>query len=754
MCGIGGYLGDPARPRPLRPQALLLDHRGPDDQGTVRFAAADGTPGLFAFTRLSILDLSPLGAQPMSSEEGACTLVYNGEVYNHAALRAELVAAGELFRSRSDTEVVLRAYRAWGAPALSRLRGMFALALWDAYRQELVLARDELGIKPLYYCFTDGRLAFASEVRALLAAGAAAPRLDPRAVHGLLSTGAILEPLTILRDVVALPPGHLLRVPVVRGRLAAPILERIGPSPRLPHFLLAADGAAASASASAERSLCSSGRRSSAQLAAKAQQLAPHLRDTVAAHLVADVPVALLLSGGVDSTAVAALARAAAPAAQLGSFTLSYGDDDPHSEGAAARATAAALGLVHHDCHLSADAALAALPRFLAAQDQPSIDGFNTYLICQQVRAAGYKVALSGLGGDELFLGYKLHHGFAAAWLLGDLVPGPAAELAAAVAGLAQALSGPGSPPAGDAAPGSAVAARLAKAGSVLAAAALPPAARAVALYSRLRALWSPAEVAALLAPELGGAAGREAAAFPSGDYRAALLAAALGTGGPAQTGGAPEGPATVLDAAATELQAALQALGLGPGRLGAGAAAGGAGGHPAAASASLRGLTCRSLQGRLSLSYHLVMQLERQSYLRNTLLRDADTLSMAHGVELRVPLCDADLWQRVSDLGPEPALRSKKLLVAAVNHPLVTAAARQRKRGFTLPLPRFLQGALRPTVSACFADPELVRRAGLTAAAAQAWSHYLAHPSERMTYRLWSLFTLLAYVQRHGLSL
>src|ERR1700712_4461328 len=166
MCGLGGYLGDPARPQPLHEAALTLRHRGPDDQGTLRFAAADGTPGLFAFARLSILDLSPLGAQPMQSEDGAHTLIYNGEVYNHAALRDELVAAGMRFRSRSDTEVVLRAYAAFGSLAFGRLRGMFALALWDAGRQELVLGRDALGIKPLYYCFDGEGLGVASEVGA------------------------------------------------------------------------------------------------------------------------------------------------------------------------------------------------------------------------------------------------------------------------------------------------------------------------------------------------------------------------------------------------------------------------------------------------------------------------------------------------------------------------------------------------------------------------------------------------------------
>lgn len=720
MCGLGGYLGDPERPQPLRPQALAqaLFHRGPDDKGSLKFAAADGTPGFFTFARLSILDLSPLGAQPMSSDDGACHLVYNGEIYNHAALRAELCAARELFRSRSDTEVVLRAYRAWGAPALARLRGMFALALWDGYRQELLLCRDALGIKPLYYCFESGRLVFASEVRALLLAGAAAPRLHPQAVAGLLGSGAVPEPLTILRDVVALPPGHLLRVPVRGGQAAAPILERIGPPPRLPHFLLGATDPAAEPD-SRGTGLVLSG------LGAKARELGPHLRDSVALHLGADVPVALLLSGGVDSTVVAALARAAAPAAQLGSFTLTYGDDDAHSEGAAARQTAAALGLVHHDCHLGADAALAALPRFLAAQDQPSIDGFNTFLICEKVRAAGYKVALSGLGGDELFQGYTLHHGFAAAWLLGELVPGPAAELAAVVARLAQAVAEPRSGLAdGDSGrQPSAAAARLAKAATVLAAAARPQAARAAALYARLRALWSPEDVAALLAPEPGGAAAEI-------DYRATLIAAALGGPQPALSGAPAPAPAT----AAAQLAAALEveASAAEVGRLAAG----------------------RSLPSRLRLAYHLVMQLERTGYLRNTLLRDADSLSMAHGVELRVPLCDAALWQRVSDLGPEPGRSAKQLLVAAADHPLVTAAAGKRKRGFTLPLSRFLQGTLRPTVSACFADPELVRRAGLTAAAPLAWNHYLARPSERMTYRIWSLFTLLSYVQRHNLSL
>lgn len=704
MCGLGGYLGEPAGSRPLRIEALTLTHRGPDDQQTLRFVAADGTPGLLAFARLAILDLSPRAAQPMASDDGAHLLVYNGEVYNHAALRAELVAAGVQFRSHSDTEVVLRAYEAQGAAALSRLRGMFALALWDATRQELLLARDGQGIKPLYYCCAGGRLVFASEVRALLGAGAVAPRLEPRAVHGFLSTGAIPEPLTILRDVVALPPGHLLRVAVAGGKLGAPQLERFAPA----------------AVASAQPG---SGSATARSLGAKARELAPLLRETVAQHLLADVPVALLLSGGVDSTAVAVLARAAEPAAQLGAFTLTYGAADPHSEGAAAQRTAAALHLVHHDCQLTAEAALTALPHFLAAQDQPSIDGFNTYLISQQVRAAGYKVALSGLGGDELFHGYRLHHLFAAAWLLGDKLPGATGQLAAVAELLASVLAprpaGAGQAPAGGLADrrqrrsgwladlsaaagdgglgqkcaqglrgrGAGAAARLAKAAAVLGAATSPPGERAPAIYHQLRSLWSAAEVAELMA------------ARPDSSSAAALAREA------------------------------------------------GAGSQPPAPPSG------GSLRAQLHRAYQLVMQLERRHYLRNTLLRDADVMSMAHGVELRVPLCDAELWRKLEELGPEPTLTTKQLLVAAVASPLCTAAAARRKRGFTLPLQRFLTGTLRPLVSAHFADAELVQRAGLTAAATGIWTAYAQAPTARMTYRVWSLFTLLAYVKRHGLA-
>ncbi len=703
MCGLGGYLGEPAGSRPLRVEALTLAHRGPDAQQTLRFAAADGTPGLLAFARLAILDLSPRAAQPMASDDGAHLLVYNGEVYNHAALRAELVAAGVQFRSHSDTEVVLRAYAAQGAAALSRLRGMFALALWDATRQELLLARDGQGIKPLYYCYADGRLVFASEVRALLGAGAVAPRLEPRAVHGFLSTGAIPEPLTILRDVVALPPGHLLRVAVAGGKLSAPRLERFAP---------------AAAVASAQPG---SGPAAARSLDAKARELAPLLRETVAQHLLADVPVALLLSGGVDSTAVAVLARAAEPAAQLGAFTLTYGAADPHSEGAAARRTAAALHLVHHDCPLTAEAALTALPHFLAAQDQPSIDGFNTYLISQQVRAAGYKVALSGLGGDELFHGYRLHHLFAAAWLLGDKLPGATGRLAAVAELLASVLAprpaGAGQAPAGGLAErrprrsgwlgdlsaaggdgglgqkcsqglrgrGAGAAARLSKAAAVLGAATSPAGERAPAIYLKLRSLWSAAEAAELMA-------GR-----PDSSSAAALAPEAGADSPPPPSGG--------------------------------------------------------SLRAQVHRAYQLVMQLERRHYLRNTLLRDADVMSMAHGVELRVPLCDAELWRKLEELGPAPTLTTKQLLVAAVASPLCTAAAARRKRGFTLPLQRFLTGTLRPLVSAHFADAELVQRAGLTAAATGVWTAYAQAPTARMTYRVWSLFTLLAYVKRHGLA-
>jgi len=374
MCAIAGILrtGEDARDEgALGAMQAALAHRGPDDAGTWR---SRGGEALFAHNRLSIIDLTPAGHQPMSSADGRLTIAWNGEIYNHAQLRESLSANGAAFRTRSDTEVILRAYEAHGTGCLAMLRGMFALAIWDEASRSCLLARDPLGIKPIYYHAGPGRLAFASELRALVRSGAVPTTLDPEGVFGYLRFGSVREPATLLSAVRSLEPGHWMRWH--EGALES---QR--------YWQLAFAPAAATDAMEAARSTRAA------------------LLDSVRHHFVSDVPVGLFLSGGMDSTALLALARASGHA-DVRTFSISF-PGLPQDEGELARRTARHFGARHDDWPIEAGEARALLDDFASSMDQPSIDGMNTLAVSRFARRHGVKVVLSGLGGDELFAGYK-----------------------------------------------------------------------------------------------------------------------------------------------------------------------------------------------------------------------------------------------------------------------------------------------------------------------------------------------------------
>ncbi len=402
MCGIFGLLtptptGDPsvARGDAERRATLALramHHRGPDDHGlaTERGAALQAT---FAFARLAILDLSPSGHQPMQTPDGRFTLVFNGEVYNFRALRAELAAEGVAIRSTGDTEVVLQSLAHWGKRALERFVGMFALALFDRDTDTLLLARDRLGKKPLYWTH-DGeargpasRLAFASEVRTLLAAQVVEPRLDPHALAGYLAHGSTQDPATLICNVVQLSPGTWLEARAISsgssGSCGFGLSVTHGTYWRLPDPLA--------------RPLAPDWREALRALVAEAVSL----------RLSADVPLGIFLSGGIDSAALVALA-AKTHRDQLQAFTLTF-DEKAWDEGERAARTAATFGVRHLRAHLSADDACAAVEPALGQQDQPSHDGLNTWFVSRAARQAGLVVALAGTGGDEVFGGYPYY---------------------------------------------------------------------------------------------------------------------------------------------------------------------------------------------------------------------------------------------------------------------------------------------------------------------------------------------------------
>ena len=565
MCGINGSVrldrgAPPVDGDVVARTSAALAHRGPDGDGI--WTAADGAVSL-AHRRLAILDLSPAGAQPMSYEGGRYQIVFNGEIYNYRELRRDLESAGTRFASTSDTEVVLALYAKERERFLPKLRGMYAFALWDERERRLLLARDAYGIKPLFLSEGGGWLQFASQVRGLRAGGRVDETIDPAAVAGFLLWGSVPEPRTILRAVRSIPAGH--HVVVEDGRVGAP----------QPHHDL---------------------RRVQA---GEPVTIEAALEDSVRHHFVSDVPVGVFLSAGIDSGMLAAIARRV-QGAGLTTITMRFADFEgtADDEGPEAAATARHLGTRHIERVVSRAELADLWPRVLAAMDQPSVDGFNTYVVSQVAREAGFKVVLSGLGGDELFGGYESFRDVPQlVRRAGALhrIPG----LAHLWPGLARLVDG----------------SRPKLAGVLRYGSSLPGA------YFLRRGLYLPDEVADLLGPE----------ALADADP----LAAAAGA----------------LD------------------------------------DASFRD------------PWFCVHLMESSLYMRHQLLRDSDWASMAHALELRVPLVDARLRDQVAALRFEPARSGGKAAVARRAAPeLPERVFTRAKTGFGIPVGRAL-GAVEPSL-------------------------------------------------------
>jgi asparagine synthase (glutamine-hydrolysing) len=386
MCGIAGILQFPSSPdaggltASVRAKAELmvsqLHHRGPDACGVVTLGTGGQPAVALGHTRLAILDLSDAGRQPMASSDGSLSITFNGEIYNFRELRNQLEQPIGGWRSHSDTEVILAAYARWGPACVHHLRGMFAFAIWDERLGELFIARDRLGIKPLYCSSNADRFLFASEVRALLATGMVSRQLDPVALDQYLTYQSVPAPRTLLQDVHTLPPGSWMRVGSNGHVTTGVYWDLLGSASYAPHT----------------QSEVTSRRR-----------VGELLRESVALHLVSDVPVGVFLSGGIDSSAIVALVSEAGGSSQT--FSLGFAErsfDETHH----ARRVASRFHSEHTEILLKQEDILQQLPEALAAMDQPTGDAVNTYLVAGAVHAAGIKVALSGLGGDELFAGY------------------------------------------------------------------------------------------------------------------------------------------------------------------------------------------------------------------------------------------------------------------------------------------------------------------------------------------------------------
>ena len=377
MCGVAGIIGKKslAREQAVGSMVARQRHRGPNDCGLECIDLGE-EECLLGSTRLSIIDLSGAGHMPMRDPSTGNCIVYNGEVYNFAQLRAELQREGERFSSRTDTEVVLRGYARFGASILERLRGMFALALWDASARELFLARDRAGEKPLYYSELPDAFVFASELRSLLASGLFSPRLDAAAVDLFLANGFVVAPHTMVRGVRSLLPGHWIRVNAA-GRVVE-MGRYWRPFPR--------------------------GFPSRQKLGDRLHETRRVLEEAVAQRTVSDVPLGVFLSGGLDSSAIAALLARAGH--DVHTFSIAFPQSDL-DESRYSSLVATSLGTTHTEVKIDESTFWNWIPGALRSMDQPTFEGVNSYCVSRAAKEGGLTVALSGIGSDEMFGGYQ-----------------------------------------------------------------------------------------------------------------------------------------------------------------------------------------------------------------------------------------------------------------------------------------------------------------------------------------------------------
>jgi len=373
MCGIAGVIGGSQHNKSVivERMSLAMHHRGPDQRGS--WTSPCETIHL-AHRRLSILDLSEAGRQPMVDPQTGVALTFNGEIYNFKILRRELESLGYQFKSATDSEVLLKSYLAWGEDFVGRLRGMFAFSIWDPRTRETILIRDKIGIKPLYYCQLTEGFVFASEVRALLASEVVERKLDRGSISNYLWQGFVPGPDTIIKGIKSLRPGFRIRL-----NETGAILEN-SPYKSLDQMFEPSSGADAV-------SICLG-----------------ELERSISEHLASDVPLGVFLSGGVDSSVIAAIAQRASDD-QINTYNISF-EESRYDESKYARRVADLLGTSHTELMLTESMFQNQLGQALDSLDQPTFDAINTYFVSSSVRQSGITVALAGTGGDELFGGY------------------------------------------------------------------------------------------------------------------------------------------------------------------------------------------------------------------------------------------------------------------------------------------------------------------------------------------------------------
>lgn len=624
MCGINGILQLTSQEQAIdlletvRQMNKTLAHRGPNSEGVWQQG-----PLTLGHRRLSIIDLSAAGQQPMESYDGRYVIVYNGELYNYMELRNGLSAP---WRSRTDTEVIMEAWRKWGPQCVRRFIGMYAFALWDTHQQELHLCRDRMGIKPLYYFLDEDKLLFSSELRALLASGLVPKQINEDGVIEMLRYQTVLQPNTVVANVHLLPAATLVSY---KGK-------RIN---KQRYWAIEAQ------------------RHSNIRTKAEAQkEIKSKLRKAVERRLVADVPFGAFLSGGIDSSAVVALMSQLTP--KVSTFNISF-TEESFNEAKYARLVAKKYNTDHHELQLSPTHFLDVVPEALDRMDHPSGDGPNTYLVAQATKKAGISMALSGLGGDELFAGYKLFKTVsqldklaAGGWLL-QRFRKQAGALLMRMKPNAQA----------------------AKLHSIL----QLPQLRALDAYPLMRHLYLDDQVVQLLKH-------KELAINP--------VAQLLGRW------------------------------------------------------RQETGLTKNPTLSQISIA-------ELSTYTQHVLLRDTDQMSMAHGLEVRVPFLDHELFESVVGISDKLKFphTPKQLLVESLGDLLPQEIVNRPKMGFTLPFASWMKNELRGFCQ------ERIERLSLRPmfqgqTVLRHWQEFLKGGQTSHSWsRLWNLVVLEHWLTRQGLS-
>ncbi len=645
MCGIAGIIGriSDANRAALQRMGSAMQHRGPDGSGTWTSTPDENGNGcLLIHRRLSILDLTTCASQPMVDPVTGQTIIFNGEIYNYLEIRSELEKLGQRFQSTGDTAVMLRELSLHGVDSVSKLRGMFAFALWDDQSRKLTLARDPHGIKPLYVCFSrettqsnEWSMIFASEIRAMLASGLLpSAKVDPESVASIVWNGFVTSPNTIVKNVSSLWPGEWMRVDS-SGHIAQ----------RKTYWKIPNEQSHD----------------------ADSNRFAQTLADSVQHHLCSDVPLGVFLSSGVDSSAVANHAQKTSQTA-INTFTLAF-EEKEYNEGEWAAKIAGAIGTQHHQLLLTESIFINQLDKACDSLDQPSFDGINSYYMSKAVRDAGLVVALVGTGGDELFGGYRTFREIPKLLRMAErtgLIPHAIKKLGSRIVSRLMTGGGEGVGPQ----------TRWAK---------LPAMVSAnddiIELYQLCYAIFLP-------------------------DFQRKLLADGIE---PLKNG--------LTQSMESRLRDEIK--------------------------------NCSTLSA--------ISALEQRLFLGERLLRDADAASMAVSIETRLPLVDHLLTTQANRL-PEAdryhPIGRKQMLRSAGLIGLDPQLFDRPKSGFVIPFDRWIKAGLGKAMDDLMRDATAARNAGLNPqTVTELWDAYLSGQPGMYWSRVWAIYMLIRWCQKHGLS-